>query len=1172
MSGKPKIEVDTATLAKQSVASDPGNTVWVSANAGSGKTHVLSQRVIRLLLKGVPPSRILCLTYTKTAAAEMENRVFERLSAWTVLDDTALIAAITEVEGTTPEPDILARARTLFANALESPGGLQIQTIHAFCTAVLQRFPLEANIAGHFDLLDDETALLLRTEAIRRVIAEAAHGGDAAMADAFELVFDQGGETALRELLEVVLSGAGRPALSDYLDARASGVLGEDATYRAAGLEPGMTAVAIATGMWPLKAMPVADMQALATSVTAKTIQTLRGFAENLAGVVAEVSPIERLAKLRTIFFTSKDEPRKPSTFSKVPFLAVVPDFEAAFLGACEEVSAALDAINRLEMVQASLAAHRLLAATRDAYRAMKRARGMLDYDDLIEAARTLLTRSSGAAWVQYKLDQGIDHVLVDEAQDTSERQWDIVNALTGDFFAGETASSKLRTLFVVGDEKQSIYSFQGARPEVFAQTGRQKRTIVEAAKRKFEPVTLPLSFRSVPEVLAAADFVFEPLRDAGLFSGDEAIVHEALRRDAHGRVEVWPRILKDEDDAKQSALDDDWTLAVDHLPAPAAVLAGEVADTIKAMITSETNPARGGPVLAGDILVLVRKRDAFMHALARELKDRSVPVAGADRLVLTDHIAVLDLMALARVVLQPDDDLSLACLLKSPVFNFTDDDLIPLAAGRKRGVSLLARLKEAASADKRVERVIDQLNRWRAEADYTPVHEFFARVMGRDRVRAKLVGRFGGEASDVLDEFLSYALASEKAGIHGVQEFIETLAAAAPQIKRELSGGRGEVRIMTVHGAKGLEAKYVFLVDSGGKPAIDSHAPKLFSIPSGGNGGSPDIFFWAPGKAYTNSITSRAKAKALELAAAEYRRQLYVGMTRAEDVLIVCGYGGKKEPEGTWLGIVWEALHASGNTVDAPHPVTGRSCLTFKLGETAGEVLNEKRAVPLRSVSAPGFLSRPAPAANMPPRPLTPSGTGLAIEDDAAAAVRSPVLDASETPSLAIRRGAAVHKLLELLPDLAPDVRLAAASSYVTRIFPDSEIKPEAILDPVFAILGNPHFSRLFAEGSRAEVSIGGDVTIGGEKRVISGKIDRISVSDGKVLIADYKTNRPAPRSLADVPPSHVLQLALYAEVLGEVYPGHGVSAALVYTEGPRLIEIGPDVLKDALEALTRS
>lgn len=1167
-----RINIDAGTLGKQAIASDPANTVWVSANAGSGKTHVLSQRVVRLLLDGVAPSRILCLTYTKTAAAEMENRVFQRLSAWTALDDEALEKAIRETGAEVRDHEQLKRARTLFANALESPGGLQIQTIHAFCTTILQRFPLEANIAGHFELLDDETGQLLREEAIRRVITGAAQGSDPALSDAFDLAYAASGESTVKELLGLAFAGPSRAALSDFLDDRAAGTVGDQAVYRAAGLEPGTSEASIAAAVWPLKAMPPDMIDALSQSVTAKTLKTLKDFASSLAEAKAESKPESRFAKLKSAFLKKDGDPKKVGNFAKEPFVSAVPGFEPAFESACEEIRAALDANSRLQMVEASLAAHRLLDAARVRYRQLKRARGMLDYDDLTEAARTLLTRSSGAAWVQYKLDQGIEHVLVDEAQDTSPRQWDIVNALTGDFFAGETASGKLRTLFVVGDEKQSIYSFQGARPEVFAETGRQKKTIAMAARRKFEEVTLPLSFRSVPEVLGAVDLVFEPLRAAGLFSGDDAIVHEALRRQEHGRVEVWPRILKDRTDARQSDVEDDWTLAVDHLPAPAVLLARDIARTIAAMITSEVNPARGERVQAGDILVLVRKRDSFVQALTRELKDRHVPVAGADRLVLTDHIAVLDLMALARTVLQPDDDLSLAALLKSPVFNFTDDDLIMLAAGRKPGVSLMARLRAAGGTGDKYRLAVEQLDRWRSEADFAPVHEFFARIMGRDRVRARLIGRFGSEAADVLDEFMSYALTAEKAGIHGLQVFVETLAAAAPELKRELGGGRGEVRIMTVHGAKGLEAKYVFLVDSGGAPAITRYVPRLFSLPGAGNGNAADIFFWAPSAVSKNAIWDRARDAAKKQAEAEYRRQLYVGMTRAEDVLIVCGYGGQKEPEGTWLGHVHQALESSQHKLVADHPVTGRSGLVYRLGETVFQKQDPAQPATVSPAAPPAFLRKAAPPAIRLPRPLTPSGQGLAVDDAPFAPVRSPVLDAGDEPSLAMRRGAAIHRLLEVLPDYPPHERSKAASAYAKRQFPEGASGDETIAGPVLAILENPAFSALFLPGSRAEVSISGEISIGGQARTISGKIDRLAVHGNTVLIADYKTSRPAPRKVADVPSSHIAQLALYGEVLRKIYPGHQIAAALVYTEGPFMIEIGQDAMSEALEALTGS
>ena len=1172
MSRKPVI-VDAITRERQATASDPDITVWVSANAGSGKTHVLSQRVIRLLLDGVEPSRILCLTYTKTAAAEMENRVFQRLAAWTALDNDALVEAIASMEERKPDAKRLKRARNLFARALETPGGLQIQTIHAFCTAVLKRFPLEANIAGHFELLDDETGDMLRAEAIRQVKAAAQRGGDERLVEAFETALDAGGDSGLDTLLEAALSGPNRSAITGFLKALGNGTVDDATLAGIARLPIDATETSIISGLWPLKAMPVSTLLTLVAVAPGASQKTLREIGDGLEIALNERDPALRFTILRGLFLKADGDPRSVSSFAKEPFVSAVPNFEGLFESVCQELVETADALARLSMLKASRAAYVLLDAVQSAYRKLKRAHGGLDYDDLIEATRSLLQRDAAAAWVQYKLDQGIDHVLVDEAQDTSPRQWDLVNALTGDFFAGESAAERLRTLFVVGDEKQSIYSFQGARPEVFAATGKDKQLLVEAAARNFKQVNLPLSFRSTPEVLKAVDHVFEALPSGTGFSSGSYLPHTAMREREHGRVEVWQRILKSSDDSSQQDTDDDWTLAVDHLSAPAVVLAREIAAVIDSMVGKERNPATGRLVRAGDILVLVRKRDQFMHALARELKNRQVPVAGADRLVLTSHIAILDLMALARITLQPDDDLSLAALLRSPVFGLSDDELLPLAAKREGKVSLLSRLESAARADPKLEAIALHLKRWRDEADFIPVYEFFARVLGRDGVRKRLISQLGEEASDIIDEFLSFALSSEKSGLNGLQSFVETLDDAAPEIKRESSAGRNEVRIMTVHGAKGLEAPYVFLVDPGSEPAPSQHMPSLFGLPVLDRFPDLQAFFWVPRMELRNSVTEAMRETMKANAEAEYRRLLYVGMTRAEDVLIACGYGGTKEKDGTWLELVQNGLAGKEQTTADEHPLTVRPRQVFVIAETTEFDRDEKGAAEAIQVTAPAWLGERLPPVILPPRPLTPSGTGLAIEDSAEANAKSPVLDPQDgEPSEAMRRGSAAHRLLEVLPGFDIDQRADAAERYLARALGGTSIDRERLLDQVLTILNDTRFAPVFAPGSRAEVSIGGTITIGGETRSISGKIDRLAVTDGHVLIVDYKTNRPAPKRQADVPQNHVAQLALYQSVLQPLYPDKKVEAALVYTEGPNVIHLDEVSLNAALEALTAS
>ena len=1163
MSKKRPFKVDEATRLRQTTASDPKNTVWVSANAGSGKTHVLSERVIRLLLEGVEPSKILCLTYTKTAAAEMINRVFQRLSAWVALDDAALSLAIQDIEKREPDAKRLRTARNLFARALETPGGLQIQTIHAFCTTILKRFPLEANIIGHFELLDDDTDLMFRREAKRRVAIEAYHGGSETLSRAFERALDTAGEGGLEALLDAALSGSERGALQAFLKMRNEGAIASDAIDRFAGLAGDESEDKILQDIWPLSSMPESMMRGLIAAVSIKSNASVLAFAETLRATVAETHTARRFASLASIFLKDDGLPRSPRNLLKI-----VPNFAEIFEATAQEILAVKDRLARRAMVDLSNAAHVLLSRLTAIHTTMKRDGGFLDYEDLIEATQRLLQRDHAAAWVQYKLDQGINHVLVDEAQDTSPRQWAIVNTLTSDFFVGETAAKSDRTLFVVGDEKQSIYSFQGARPEVFAETGRDKARLLKQVGRPFERVTFSLSFRSTPEVLQAVDHVFSStFAAAGLSSDGQPIVHQSIRQKQHGHVEVWDTIAADKVEEER-----DWTKAVDHAKAPTVMLAVDVAKTIERLVGNHKNPATGKTVQAGDILVLVRKRDKFMHALSKELKDLNVPVAGADRLVLTSHIAILDLMAAARITLQPDDDLSLAALLRSPIFGLTDAALTDLASERHGTISLLDKLKERSKSDEQLKAIAVDLQRWRDEADFVPVYEFFARILGRDGARAKLIARLGEEASDIIDEFLSYALVSERSGLPGLQSFVETLARAAPEIKRETGAERDEVRIMTVHGAKGLEAPYVFLVDPGSNPVSSRHQAPLLSIPMPVGNQSIIGFVWVPKKEVFNSSIERQRADMSALQLAEYKRLLYVGMTRAEDVLIVCGYRGvypSKEP--TWSEMVRNGLRGQLGAKESEHPVTHKPVLYFKLGTSDPQDHHDEQNLKPAIPKMPDWLTAKLPPVKLPPRPLTPSGLGVTIDAHSESSKLSPVLDAEkDKPNAALNRGSAVHRLLEVLPAMAPQERRAAARRYLAHKMPNENL--DTLIDKILGILDDPKFSHVFSAASRAEVSIGGTLELAGESRSISGKIDRLAVTETHLLIVDYKTNRPPPASVTDVPDSHIAQLALYRAILKPLYPSKPIEAALVYTEGPHFIAIDAVRLNAALDALTAS
>jgi ATP-dependent helicase/nuclease subunit A len=1174
-------DVISQTTLRQNRAATPQLSAWVSANAGSGKTHVLARRVIRLLLRGARPSAILCLTYTKAAAAEMSNRVFKTLADWVLLDDRALADKLAELEGAPAHPGTLILARRLFATALETPGGLKIQTIHAFCEAVLHRFPLEANIPGHFAVLDDQKAAELLAEARRELMSAQAFEADPALADAVNRSLDIGGENGFDKLLAGLYERR-----RDYLafDAAAGRAGGAQTMIRAAlGLSQDETEAAMIAESWPLEALPIdyiKDVFEFAGS--AKSASKAYDFTYGLVAVHAQADPAERLDLLRQVFFTKSGPPSKLGSVASKSVAERFPDFADRAQAAQAQIVNVFDRLARLKALDASLVACHLARRYIGGFTALKSRQALLDYDDLIAATASLLEKSGAGAWVHYKLDQGIDHILVDEAQDTAPLQWSVIGKLTAEFFAGEGARQAPRTLFAVGDEKQSIYSFQGARPERFAQERRSTQAKAESAGFIFEHVPLRVSFRSSSEVLKLVDHVFAS-SDAsrGMGDPDEPVTHETARIRAPGQAELWPMIAKQKTDD-----DDDWTAAFDDVPeaAPAAQLARRIATVLRDWIDHEliedqkTRKLR--PITPGDVLVLVRKRDGFVPTLLRTLKAMTgIPVAGADRLRLTDHIAVQDLVALGRFVLLDEDDLSLAALIKSPLLGLDEDALFALAAGRPDNLSVWSHLRELAKVRPEFAAARDRLLRWRAMAHSQPPHDFYAAVLGPDGVRQAYLSRLGHEAGDVLDEFLGLALDHEQAGLPGLQAFLAMLESDAPEIKREMEAGSGAVRIMTVHAAKGLEAPVVFLVDSGGEAFQTSHQPSLLLIPPDpvrGSGG-PSVPVWLPDKTYNNSATDLLREAAKAQAEEEYRRLLYVGLTRAADRLVVCGYRGVKEAKSpTWHTLASEGFERAAMAGDyaVTEIMREADAATFTAlrlqrasyapaGQSAGPEPGERTAAPAT------IPSSPLPPPTRLPRPLAPSGVGAVLEDSASLATRSPFADKPAGSGIALERGSMIHRLLQVLPSIPAEDRDAALERYLERSLPGAD-RSEAglVARQVRSVLEDPHFADIFAAQGEAEVSVMGTLRIAGEERAVSGRIDRIAVMEDRVLIVDYKTGL-APGSGEPPPPNHVSQLAIYRALLAPLYPDRRIEAALIYVSDPVLVPIPQSALDAAMIAL---
>lgn len=1184
--------VERATRA-QIRAADPGAQIFVEANAGSGKTRVLVDRVARLLLNGAAPDKILCLTYTKAAAGEMKSRLFDRLGNWSVMPDAELSAILEKFGGGTG-PAELAEARKLFALALETPGGLAVKTIHAFCESLLRRFPLEAGVPPGFDVADDiATARVLKAARSDVLLAVK---DDAALARALEVIAARGADRlgAVFSFARNTRHALGRLIRENGLDALIA------RQYRAFGLEPGTTAQVCRIAAWKKAPREVLYSAALTLDKAAKPTDRKRGAA--IAAALTAPTPDASYAAYLEALFTARGEGPPPQTLLTKDCAADNPGLFDLLIRETNRMEAAREQVRAAEIAEGSAAALRFADAFIRAYAAHLEAARRLDFSDLIERAGALLKYEKSADWVRYRMDGGIDHILVDEAQDTGPDQWTVINALADEFFAGGAADRGVRTLFCVGDEKQSIYSFQGADPKGFITRGAQLLSESELAGLDHDSPPLAVSFRSAGEIIDAVDRAFAPefaLGEVRALSGapetkyvppgndnapdgETAIFtasveafasyrnHEAARDGTPGTVDIWPAVtvpprLEEEDPTgpvdRENRSSSRGTLARLVADEVARILAEGDAVWSEAEINGRKRWVRR-PAGPGDIIVLVRERTAgFFDELIRQLKLRAIPVAGADQMVLRDQVAAEDLLGVARAALNPNDDLALAEVLKSPFFQpaggkpvFTEDALFDLA--HDRSGSLWDALQD--STDPRFAEAATAMRAARARIETAGVYGFFSEFLtetsstGESRLK-RLFARLGEEARDPVEEFLSRALAHENDDAPSLTRFVAAVRANDGKIKREMEEARGEVRVMTVHASKGLEAPIVILPDTTRMPRSRSEGGLVPHDELG--------VLWPLGKDADPPLLAEVRARAEAADEGEYTRLLYVALTRARDRLLVCGWKHGAAPgridERSWHDRLWTLWDGDGwSPIETPvRDDYGTALHGRRFGETP-QCLGQAKTTE-RDADLPDWALTKAAEEQAGPRPSAPSRL---VEDDEPPAL-SPLLAAE---AHRFRRGNLIHKLLQTLPDLAPDAREASALRYLERQPDLTGDDARAITAETLRVLDHAEFAPLFGPGSRAEVAISGSVS----GLPVRGQIDRLVVTPDEVLIIDYKTNRPPPHRVEDVAPLYLAQMAAYRALLQSIHSGRPVRCALLWTDGPALMELPAETLDAALPA----
>jgi ATP-dependent helicase/nuclease subunit A len=1138
---------------QQRKASRPEDSVWVTASAGTGKTKVLTDRVLRLLLPretgepGTPASRILCLTFTKAGAGEMALRLTDTLAKWAVMaldhpdDNQSLRFRLRRLLNREPSQFDISAARCLFTEVSDTPGGLKIMTIHSFCQSVLGRFPLEAGIPPHFKPLEDGDARALLQQARDRIITQAAKSGPLHAAleriarilnedQFFDLIQDLAREREqLKNILEKFNSIEGiYKKLCDELalpPGRGSADMLRDACDSASLDEPALRAAC----------------RALAGSKGKKEPEWAVQIQKWL-----DSSPQERISNFSawsSIFLTTEGTAREKD----FPTKSIGQNFPDCINALRQESRRLVQFIDRLNAAASAELTHDLLLlgdAIITEYQNLKKERAALDYDDLIFMTCALLESrgpdlkgDSAAAWVLYKLDQGLDHILVDEAQDTNPEQWRIVEALTAEFASGLGASDVTRTLFVVGDGKQSIYSFQRASRELFDSMHTRLGGKITAGGKNFEEVPLNISFRSSESVLNAVDAVFGGFLQNGV--SPTPVKHESFRRGQAGRVELWPLCTTP---PKQDI--DPWAPPVEIIESTdgASALAAKIADQVKSWIDNEDLPSRGRKIKAGDIMILLRTRNAFFALITKALKDKKIPVSGADRMILNEQIAVQDLVAFAAFALQPLDSLTLACILKSPLIGMNEEALFDLAHAREN-TPLWNALIQSRHTD-----IKNYLNDIISNARMLRPYDFFTHLLQspcpadeQSGLRA-LQKRLGADSIDPIDEFLNVALDFEISHIPSLQHFLHWQAGEDKEIKREMNEPGNFVRIMTIHGAKGLQAPIVILPDTvrTRRGAAAKASRRLLWPDKTGL----EIPLWSPRSEMSFTEFDTAM-KALDTRDdEEYRRLLYVAMTRAEDRLYLGGYAGR---QNSTIESWYDAFHPALANLPGIETLDD-GILRLENKQVRDPDGKEKpKDKTLKEKPLPEFFFKAAPYEKSPAAPLRPSHL-----ETTEPPVFSP-LQGDNTHRF--RRGNLTHKLLEFLPSLTMEKREKAASDFLTRFAADlpAEMR-NSIAAETLNILGNIEFAPVFGPGSLAEVPVTGKLADG---RAISGQIDRLLITDNEILIVDYKTNRPPPLLRKDVPKIYESQMAAYAEALQQIYPDRTISCALLWTDGPRLMKI---------------
>ena len=1105
---------------QQQEAADPLCSVWVEASAGTGKTKVLSDRVLRLLLNNVSASRILCLTYTKAAAVEMNNRIAERLSRWAIMPENKLEENLYRLLGRDiRDAETLQKykkqARRLFAMLLDTPGGLKIQTIHSFCQEILQRFPLEAGITPYFSVLDEASSKQILQQIQTDMLKNAEQKKDEAIADALQYLTANLSEFSFPSVMKNITDN--RVKIAAIFNRYGTAEKFSHALADNLQINP-----QISINELKDRFMQDIDVNAAKLNIAAwakggkKDVER----SDKLTQVLHNNCRATDFELYKSIFCTEKGAiAANLAAKDAIKADNMLP--ERLQKEACR-LQEAEQKIVKTMLFHSTTNVMTIAAELNRKYDEYKRKNAKLDYTDLIVLTKQLLADSGVAAWVLYKLDGGIDHILIDEAQDTSPEQWDIIKSLSNEFFAGEGAAKQQKTIFAVGDRKQSIYSFQGADPE---KLDTMARYFAQKGEKLFKKVDLKVSFRSAAAILDTVNNLFADEKVAqGVTAVGEKVNHLPFRAGEFGRVEIWPPLIADKSSKDKNK--NYWRPPVEMITetSVSTLLAQKIARHIRKMIDDSANSYN--PLHFRDFMVLVQRRAGFVEDFIRACKQCNVNISGADRLKLSEQIVVQDLISLGKFLLLPNDDLSLAEVLKSPIFGLDDNDLIKLCHNRGQA-PLWTRLGDFDEYKAIYQQLQDLFNM----LDYIRPYELYNHVLTKMKGRFRFTERMGIEVEDALDEFINLTIKFEQENIPTLQGFIDWIGQADVEIKRETEQNDVDaVRLMTVHGSKGLQAPIVFLPDTIRVKNTKREQNLLLN---------DKMIYYPLGSDYYDESCNQINAVNARKADEEYRRLLYVALTRAEDRLFICGYSNQENINPhSWYALCLDCLKKSGVKQENIYVCESENLISKEQKEN-------RFTTGIKHLTPPEWINQNVGNEELLAKPYTPSK----IEDEEELDSSSPLEESGNF----YRRGSLIHKILQFLPAKIENPQ-QIISDYLQKYAADfSPMQKQQIIQEILNLIHCQELAEVFGENARAEVPIMGEV----DGKIISAQIDRLVILPHEIIIVDFKTNRPAAQTLAETPQTYIKQLQMYADIMQKIYPQHLVKAYILWTNQARIMKI---------------